>query len=78
MAVDALLYIKYLKTKISILSETFAIFNTNEKDGRYFRKHSLGNAYQMFYPNHQAAATMRKEYEKNQLSNVTVSILVTA
>ena len=78
MVTDVLLYVKDLKKKISIFNETFAIFNTSEKDRQYFREHSLGNADQMFYQNHWAAVTMRKEYEKKQLSDVTVSILVTA
>jgi len=75
MATDVLLYIKDLENKVSIFIETFAILTPARKTGR---KHSLGNADQMFCQNHCAAVTMTKEYEKKQLSNVTVSILVTA
>lgn len=41
-----------------------AIFNTSVKDRQYFKNCSLGNADEMFYQNHRAAVTMRKEYEK--------------
>lgn len=67
--------LRVLKTKFWFPIK-IAIFNTNEKDRQYFKNRSLGNADAMFYQNHQAVVTMRKEYEKKQLSNVTVSTLV--